>query len=198
MSKTPDPVRPAPHSPMGKVDTARSDTATGADFATIVCAEGDLLRLEFEAIIAANFPPGQGQRSRCPPRQPGPLLRTGRLRPETPASPAATACPVARASCPRGTAERARQRSPPAGSTSRSHERRDRTGGERSTAPSGTTRTPRPMPSAPHQHRIRDAGGRDSSVTRLCLTEPCRAVRSPGGTIAEHPPQVVPASHADR
>lgn len=115
MSNTPELVHPAPHSPMGKADMARSDTATGADFATIVCAEGDLLRLEFDAIIAANFPPGQGQRSRCPPRYPAPLLRTGRPGRETRASPAATACPVARARGPEGTAARARQRSPPRG-----------------------------------------------------------------------------------
>jgi hypothetical protein len=47
---------------------------TGAAFAELVCADTELLRVEFDEIIAANFPPGDGRRFRCPPRRPRSLV----------------------------------------------------------------------------------------------------------------------------
>lgn len=76
------------------------------------CADRDRLRAEFDAIIAANFPPpGDGPRSRRPPRPmvgtrtlpPGPATRPCRAAVRGPASTGPNPPP-------RG---RARQRSPP-------------------------------------------------------------------------------------
>jgi hypothetical protein len=39
-------------------------------FAELICADSDLLQLEFDAIIAANFPPGTGQPTARPPIKP--------------------------------------------------------------------------------------------------------------------------------
>ena len=43
---------------------------TGAALVELLCADSELLRVEFDGIIAASFPPGDGQRSRRPPRRP--------------------------------------------------------------------------------------------------------------------------------
>jgi hypothetical protein len=47
--------------------SATSGDAVDAIFAGLVCADPDLLRLEFDAITANLSPTGTGQRHRCPP-----------------------------------------------------------------------------------------------------------------------------------
>jgi hypothetical protein len=86
------------------------DNAVDTRFVELLCADADLLRLEFDAIIAANFPPtGTGQQHPSPPpRQPIPA--TGRLRPEGNRRPA----PAVTGSPRRGRrVPEARERSPP-------------------------------------------------------------------------------------
>jgi hypothetical protein len=81
-----------------------------APFAELLCADADLLRLEFEAIIAANFsPPGSGQRLRLPPRR-DPIRATGELRPAELRRPVVA---VAGSPSPHARIPEARERSPP-------------------------------------------------------------------------------------
>ncbi len=47
-------------------------TPTRWVFTELVCADPGLLRVEFNALIAVNFPPAEGRRDRRPPRRPGP------------------------------------------------------------------------------------------------------------------------------
>lgn len=53
---------------------------TPSRFAELVCADPDLLRAEFEALIAANYPSGDGHPCSCPPRRKRPP-RIDRARP---------------------------------------------------------------------------------------------------------------------
>jgi hypothetical protein len=108
--------RRASHRHHGTADPGRSpDNATAAAFDEVVCADRDLLRLEFDAIIAANFPPGKAERSRRPPRRHGPLLRLGRLRPGATGSAITAASRPARVSRTARGPRRPRQRGPPGG-----------------------------------------------------------------------------------
>lgn len=96
------------------LDGAAGRSANDADarFVELLCADADLLRLEFEAIIAANFPPsGTGRRFPCPPRW-EPIRSTGRLRPVgmCRSVPAVAGSPSLVSTVPD-----ARERSPPAG-----------------------------------------------------------------------------------
>ncbi|GAA1294386.1 hypothetical protein GCM10009609_74610 [Pseudonocardia aurantiaca] len=89
----------------------RDRPAATAEFVDVVCADGELLRAEFDAIIAANFPPEAGQACEDPPRRPAPPL-CDRAHPERSRStgrgrrPDRTAIRAARR-------HRARQRGPP-------------------------------------------------------------------------------------
>jgi hypothetical protein len=84
---------------------------TRSRFVELICADPGLLRVEFDALIAANFPPGDGRRSRRPPRRPGPSA-TGGPQPVPLARPAA-AVRSAWAQPEAAPRRRARQRSPP-------------------------------------------------------------------------------------
>ena len=79
--------------------------------AELVCADPGLLRVEFDALIAANYPPAEGARSRRPPRHPG-SLATDRSRPVIASLAAAVRGPAwtRPGAAPR---RRARERSPP-------------------------------------------------------------------------------------
>jgi len=69
-------------------------------FAELVCADPELLRAEFEALIAANYPPGDGQRCPRSPRwtaplrfdwvRPGPQIVSWRRSASLPGSPGRT------------------------------------------------------------------------------------------------------------
>jgi hypothetical protein len=101
-------------------DAAGMDATNGAatrlsnvadtQFVELLCADSTLLRLEFDAIIAANFsPPGTGQRFPRSPRRE--LIRsTGRLPPPGMRRPVLTAAGSPRR---RQTVPDARERSPP-------------------------------------------------------------------------------------
>jgi len=78
----------------------------------LVCGDAGLLRAEFDAIIAANFPGGAGQRHRRPPLRRARLL-TERSRPRTPAGPATAGARSGPARVSAGLRARARERSPP-------------------------------------------------------------------------------------
>jgi hypothetical protein len=93
-------------------DTAATNTA--AAFTELICADAGLLHVEFNAIIAANFPPGDGQRHRRPPRGPRPAV-VNRPRPAASRSPAATPGGLAWRSWDRARLHCSRQRSPPPG-----------------------------------------------------------------------------------
>ena len=67
------------HAASGQRRTTTSGVAVA--FADLVCADARLLHVEFDAIIAANFPVGGGQRSRRPPRQPRPAVADRSQRP---------------------------------------------------------------------------------------------------------------------
>jgi hypothetical protein len=87
----------------------------------LVCGYAGLLRVEFDAIIAANFPGGAGQRHRRPPLRRGYLL-TDRPRYRTPAAPTAGIGQPDRAHVDtEELRERARQRSPPKSPPSSTH-----------------------------------------------------------------------------
>ena len=91
-------------------------TATAAvptAFADLICTDPDLLQLEFDSIIAANFPAGTGHPSSRPPMQPA-ALSTRQL--ELPRSTGSGL--VGR---PRRRSQPAypRERSPPSGTESR-------------------------------------------------------------------------------
>jgi hypothetical protein len=96
------------------IDEFAENTTIEETFITLVCADSELLRIEFDAIIAANFPPSDGRRCWCPPRRSRPVLRTDQARRRTPASPAA-AVVNGPGDAPSGVIrrQRARQRSPP-------------------------------------------------------------------------------------
>ena len=90
-------------------------TPSGADvaFADLICADTELLHVEFDAIIAANFPAGGGQPSRRPPRHTRPAVAD---RPRRPARrPPATTAPSPASSAAAGGSQiqLTRQRSPP-------------------------------------------------------------------------------------
>lgn len=98
---------------------ARTATDTAVEFIKLIGADAALLHAEFDAIIAANFPPGDAKRSQRPPRRPAPPV-TDRPRPAAPPSPAVAADGWARSPTWVGTRPHCtRQRSPPlAGTTS--------------------------------------------------------------------------------
>ncbi len=98
---------PAPDHPV----SAPADTS--AVFADLVCADPGLLRVEFDALIAANFPPADVRRFRRTPRRPGPTRTQPALPLPAARSVVATGspAPIRAASAPD---RRARQRSPPA------------------------------------------------------------------------------------
>ncbi len=81
-------------------------------FAELVCADPGLLRVEFDALIAANFPPTDAARSRRPPRRPG-SAATDRPRPVLAASLAAAVRGPAWTQPGAAPHRRARERSPP-------------------------------------------------------------------------------------
>jgi hypothetical protein len=83
-----------------------------ATFVELVCADSDWLQVEFEAIIAANFPPGDGQRSRRPPRRPA-VLVTDQPRQATSASRPAVVCGPVWTQPGAAQRDRARERGPP-------------------------------------------------------------------------------------
>jgi hypothetical protein len=99
-------AHPAPVHPV----SAPADTHSR--FVELICADPGLLRVEFDALIAANLPPGDGRRSRRPPRRPGPSA-TGGPQPVSPAGPAAAVRGPAWAQPEAAPRRRARQRSPP-------------------------------------------------------------------------------------
>ena len=107
MTDHPPPERAAPEQ--------RVATPRGADvaFADLICADTELLHVEFDAIIAANFPVGGGQPTRRPPRRSRPVVAD---RPRRPARrpPATTAASPASSAAAGGTQmQLSRQRSPP-------------------------------------------------------------------------------------
>jgi len=79
----------------------------GTEFADIICADPDLLRQEFDALIAASFtrPPASP-----PPAPPWSAPRHGRSRPRT--GPGSSHRPAGRTAAHPGRGRR-RQRSPP-------------------------------------------------------------------------------------
>ncbi len=87
------------------MDLATREAGTG--LADIVCADPDLLRQEFDALIGASYarPP-----ARRPPAPPGTLPPNGRSWP--PAGPGSSARP-GRRTAPRPGRGHSRQRSPP-------------------------------------------------------------------------------------
>lgn len=91
-------------------EPADTDTA----FVDLLSADKELLRIEFDEIIAANFPSGDGRQTRCPPRRPEPPV-ADRPRPAAPASREATACGKGFVPPDVTANRRARQRSPPLG-----------------------------------------------------------------------------------
>src|SRR3954467_830525 len=78
----------------GAMPTGSAPADTQAVFVELVCADPELLQAEFDALVAANFPPGHGRRSRLPPRPPG---LTGTYRsasvPAVVCSPGSGPCP---------------------------------------------------------------------------------------------------------
>ena len=117
MSDDPALAQRAPVHPLAApADTAPADTH--AVFVELVCADVGLLQVEFDALIAANFPPGNGRRSRRPPRRPGPP-RIDRARPSPQAIPSSRSGPRSPSGTGTGTAHAARERGPP-----RQHPRR--------------------------------------------------------------------------
>lgn len=91
---------------------SRNDVPRTSAFVEILCADPDLLRMEFDSIIAATFPEGGGDQGPRPPRRPNDLL-TSTLRPaRVPAGTTAALLPPPPAH--RATAARwARERGPP-------------------------------------------------------------------------------------
>jgi hypothetical protein len=53
---------------------SRNDVPATSAFLEILCADPDLLRREFDSIIAASFPDGDGDQEQYPPRRPNDLL----------------------------------------------------------------------------------------------------------------------------
>jgi hypothetical protein len=79
MSDLPALIQPAGEY-LGAAPVATLPVDTASRFADVVCADPELLRAEFEALIAANYPSGDGHRRSCPPRRKRPL-RIDRARP---------------------------------------------------------------------------------------------------------------------
>jgi hypothetical protein len=153
-----------------------------AALAEVVCADRELLRAEFDAIIAANFPVGAGHRGRLPARRAtavtvGHPLPPGRPRSATRARSWARDDGAGRI--------RARQRAPPAGPAPPRH-RRDRRPTrrrwsidrstknrqiheEKNTSTTGRGRPPRRSPRSPRYpgagHRASPARARPRAVT---------------------------------
>jgi hypothetical protein len=101
----------------------RSSNTADDRFIELLCADADLLRREFEAIIAANFdPPGTGQGRPRPPRR-EPIRSTGKLRPGGMRRPvqAVAGSPSVLPAVPE-----ARERSPPAEGPDSGAQRGDR------------------------------------------------------------------------
>lgn len=86
-------------------DDATTERSSAEEFMDLVCADEDLLRAEFEAIVAAEFPPAPA-RPRLPSR---PAHHPERHRAPSVAGPGTG---PGGAGCP-GTGEWTRQRSPP-------------------------------------------------------------------------------------
>ena len=107
MTDHPTPERVAPD------QRAATHSSATVAFADLICADTGLLHVEFDAIIAANFPVGGGQPSRRPPRQTRPAVA------DQPQGPArrqlATTAAGLPSSAPRGGTQMqlSRQRSPP-------------------------------------------------------------------------------------
>ena len=91
---------------------ANAEHSSDEKFLALVCSEEDLLRAEFDAIIAAAWPDPP---SREPHRDRAPQHRPRSVRHRTPPGLAGPATPPR----PPGTAGPARQRSPPARPTIR-------------------------------------------------------------------------------
>jgi len=92
-------------------------TGTGsppADLAEVVCADPDLLALEFDALMAANFPDVADRPDHRPPRRTVRLLAR-RLPPTRPSLPVRREPPPFGHEQADGERARARQRGPPAG-----------------------------------------------------------------------------------
>jgi hypothetical protein len=104
---------PAPGHPVSVPDDPVLDDPAHWGLVELVCANPGLLRVEFDALIAANVPPADGRRSRRPPRRMGPVA-TGRQRPAAPASPRPAVHGRLVGAPPRVVKDRrARERSPP-------------------------------------------------------------------------------------
>jgi hypothetical protein len=91
--------------------SATPSDADDAVFADLVCADPDLLRLEFDAITAHLSRTGAGRRLRCPPPR-RPQVATSRRRP--PVDPVGPGPSPAGPPRLRRTALEPRERSPPA------------------------------------------------------------------------------------
>jgi hypothetical protein len=115
MSDAPAHAHPAPVHPVSASTARPTDIApadTHAVFAELVCADPELLQAEFDAIIAANFPPGDGSRSRHLPRRPGPT-GTDRAAAVPPAAPSPRSGPHPGSGGETGTDPAPRERGPP-------------------------------------------------------------------------------------
>ena len=96
---------------------ATSSDAVDAIFADLLCADSDLLRLEFDAITANLARTGTGQRHRCPPPR-RPQVATSRRRPRgAPVDPVGPGPTTAGPPWVRPAALERRERSPPATAT---------------------------------------------------------------------------------
>ena len=103
------------HPVSAPADTALADDAladTRSVFAELVCADPELLQAEFEALIAANYPPGDARTCRQSPRRSGPP-RTDRTRPVPPAVCSPRLGPRPGSGGETGTGGVARERGPP-------------------------------------------------------------------------------------
>jgi hypothetical protein len=115
MSDAPARARPAPVDPVCAFTVMATDSApadTLGVFAELVCADPELLQAEFDALIAANFPPGDGSWSRHPPRRSGPT-GTDRAALVPPAIPSPRSGPHPGLQGRTGTDPAARERGPP-------------------------------------------------------------------------------------
>jgi hypothetical protein len=176
MSDAPAHARPAPVDPVCASTAVPTDSAhadTHAVFAELVCADPELLQAEFDALIAANFPPEDGSRSRNPPRQPGPT-GTDRAAPVPPAVPSPRSGPHPGPRGRTGTDPAARERGPPRSIQDYTNDR----AGQTTKEVIGTDRTgsPRPMPDARHHDDrstgclILPSGGRTPAPARRTST----------------------------
>jgi hypothetical protein len=93
--------------------TGHDRSSLPADFAEIVCADPDLLALEFDALVAANYPGSADHPSHRPPRRVARLLNR-RLPFTWPRRPVWSEPRRFAAEQADGKCARARQRGPPA------------------------------------------------------------------------------------